>query len=165
MPRFSFNNIHDERQAGVLFAEGGSALMEDNNVHHCSWSAVQSEGPSAPVLRRNLLHSNGGAGYIAYNGGSGQFEHNLVYGNAKYAVQVKSEASPVVENNVLHDALYAIFVQGASGTFANNTLHIEATDMDEEVAGDAMGIFISSDSSPTLADNTSHLASETLMVS
>lgn len=133
----------------MLTAEDGSGLIEDNEIHDCAWSGVQTEGPSDPLLRRNLIHHNGGAGFIAYQNGSGVLENNVIYANRKYGVQSKTGGHPVVRANAIHDKAFAIYLtEHGAGLFEGNSLHA--------IGGGrtGSGIYAAADCSPVLNGNS-----------
>jgi len=147
-PLLRFNRIHHEKQAGVLTAEDGTGLLEDNDIFDCQWSGVQTEGPSNPLLRRNLIHHNGGAGFIAYQCGSGTLLANKIYGNSKYGVQSKTGGNPIVRGNDIHDRAFAIYLtEAGAGHFEGNSLHALGA------SRQGTGVFASADCSPILSDN------------
>jgi parallel beta-helix repeat protein len=127
-PRLRRNRIHDGKEGGVAFLNGGLGTLEDNEIFGHASSAVAIASGSNPTLRRNRIHSGKKSGVHIYDLGLGTFEDNQIVGNANAGVTVRSGGNPVFRRNLISKNGYeGLWIyEGGRGVFEENDLRDNA---------------------------------------
>jgi parallel beta-helix repeat protein len=143
-PRLRRNHIHDGKQVGVYFHDGGRGTLEDNDISGSTFTGVEITSGADPTLRRNQINN----GVFVQDNGRGTLEDNDISGNGLPCVEIKTGADPVLRHNHIHGSKQAgVFVQdGGRGTLEDN-----------DISGNALaGVAIKTGGDPILRRNQIH---------
>ncbi|MGI5411088.1 right-handed parallel beta-helix repeat-containing protein [Streptomyces chartreusis] len=147
-PRLRRNQIHDNKQAGVLVLDSGAGTLEDNDITGNTRAGVEIKTGGNPTLRRNQIHDNKQAGVFVYDSGMGTLEDNDITGNALSGVEIKTGGNPTLRRNQIHDNK-----QGGVFVYDDGMGTLE----DNDITGNALsGVGIRTGSNPTLRRNQIH---------
>jgi parallel beta-helix repeat protein len=105
--------------------DGGSLLLENNDISSQSYASVGIRNGAAPTLRKNIIHDGAQSGIFVYDGGGGLIEDNEIFGNTYANIQIKGGSDPVVRGNRIYNGKEGgIFInEQGKGRIENNDIY------------------------------------------
>lgn len=128
------NNVHDNRDVGILMHEASNIIVENNDISYNSnfathdrsagelnWSAGAVSVRSDNIIYRgNTIHNNWGEGVITgnYSGSTNIIiEDNIFYDNFALQVYVHRSQNVIVQRNLVYCTDDSRFYRGGDRTF------------------------------------------------
>ncbi len=68
--------MHNSLSRGVYYREGGTGLLEGNEIYENSMAGVAIATGSNPIVRANVIRDGLASGIYVCDGGRGVFEDN-----------------------------------------------------------------------------------------
>lgn len=103
-PRLRNNIITDCIGIGVLVANGGQGLLEENQLLRNS-TAISIKNNSRPILQRNTISQNRSYGIAISGDCQGLLEENIISNNAREGIVISYGSNPILRKNKVHDHL------------------------------------------------------------
>lgn len=98
--------------------DGGSAIIEKNNIH--SGGASVFVGLGTPIIRNNILHDNEQDGIHVSTSGTPRIDHNIIYANPRYGINASTGC--IILSNTIDNNGTAINCDNESPTISNNII-------------------------------------------
>ena len=97
------SEVRNAKGVGVLFCEGATGLIEDNDIHSNERAGVAVLTGACPTIRANRIHDGHDSGVLVSEKGKGVVEGNDIYANTRAGVAILREGAPCVKHNWIHD--------------------------------------------------------------
>lgn len=90
--------IHDGKQGGILFYQGGKGLIEDCDIYNHPYLAIAIRTLANPIIRRCQIHDGKQGGIFSWGRGLGTVEDCDIYNNQGGNIKI----SPDSNTTLLH---------------------------------------------------------------
>ena len=118
------NHVHHSKGCGILFCDGATGIVEDNDICHNKTAGVAILSCADPLVRNNKIHHGDDSGVLISGRGKGHIEANDIFSNQRAGVAIMKEGCPVVKGNIIHHGCDSgiLVCQQGGGSVQNNEI-------------------------------------------
>ena len=96
------NNIHHNKQRGIVVCDHGLGLFKGNQIHSNLHSGVKIRTSANPKFIKNNIFNGQSAGLLVHNGGRGFFKNNFIFNNIFSGIEIRNGGDPHILDCHIH---------------------------------------------------------------